>query len=107
MINSLISFLWTYVHRFWLKFNNLDPWRSVFSAEFTKIFSEEAGIRQPVDFKKGKLPVGCSKKLEEAFPPKNQQLRVRINIVQVVQSPLSQQNNNEVVVNCLFELTHT
>ena len=66
---------------------------------------KEAGIHQPVDFKKGKLPVGCSKKLEEAFPPKNQQLRVPI--VQVVQSPLSQQNNNEVVVYCLFELKHT
>ena len=97
--------MWTYVHRFWLKFNHLDPRRSVFSAEFTQIFLKEAGIHQPVDFKKGKLPVGCSKKLVEAFPPKNQQLRVRI--VQVVQSPLSKQNNNEVVVNCLFELKHT
>ena len=97
--------MWTYIQRFLLKFNHLDPRQFVFSAEFTQIFLKEAGIHQPVDFKKGKLPVCCSKKLEEAFPPKTQQLRVRI--VQVVQSPLSQQNNNEVVVNCLFELKHT
>ena len=88
-----------------MKFNHLGPRRSVFSAEFTQIFLKEAGIHQPVDFKKGKLPVGCSKKLGEAFHSKNQEPRVRI--VQVVHSPLSQQNNNEVVVNCLFDLKHT
>ena len=79
----------------------------MFSAECTQIFLKEAGIHQPVDFRKGKLPIDCPKKLEEAFPPKNQQLCVRIVQVAIVQSPLSQQNNNEVVVKCLFELKPT
>ena len=77
----------------------------MFSAECTQIFLKEAGIHQPVDFRKGKLPIDCPQKLEEALPPPKKQLRVQI--LQFVPIPLSQQNNNEVVVNCRFELKPT
>ena len=80
------------------------PLMICFSAEFTQIIKKEVVVHQPVDFQKDKLPVGCSTKLEKAFPPKES--TANYFPFKLCTVPSLSKKNNEVVVDCLFELKH-